>query len=158
MALEDAREEDVADDPEGLPAHLRELAQRLAIRPSAVRTLYQEMAQLRAIVERRDAAARLPDVPLTVITRAPGDGESPGTARERLMAELWQQMQAELATGTPRGVLVAASGSGHYVHLDRPELVVQAIREMVEQARLTAASPAAAARSAGRVDIRSAAR
>ena len=160
--------------PEGLPLHLRELARRLAIRPSAVRTLYQEMTELRAIVERRDSAARLPDVPVTVIARAPSGTGQPASNRARLMDELWREMQSDLARAAPRGVLVPASGSGHYVHLDRPDVVVDAIRLIVEEARATApgtppgqrrsrpgARPAprdVAAGSRGRVDIRSAPR
>jgi pimeloyl-ACP methyl ester carboxylesterase len=46
---------------------------------------------------------------------------------------------------TPGARLVVAAESGHYVQLDQPELVVDAIRQVVEAARDPAAwaSPAA---------------
>jgi pimeloyl-ACP methyl ester carboxylesterase len=45
------------------------------------------------------------------------------------------EMQAELATLSPRGKRIIAEESGHFIQLDQPELVVDAIREVVEAAR-----------------------
>ncbi|HEU5299665.1 MAG TPA: alpha/beta hydrolase [bacterium] len=47
----------------------------------------------------------------------------------------WQEMQAELARLSPQGRLVIAEQSGHYVQLEQPELVIEAIRRVVEEAR-----------------------
>jgi pimeloyl-ACP methyl ester carboxylesterase len=44
----------------------------------------------------------------------------------------WQRDLAQLSS---RGRQLVASGSGHWVHLDRPELVIRAIREVVVAAR-----------------------
>jgi len=45
--------------------------------------------------------------------------------------------QRELAQLSSCGRHVVASDSGHWIHLDRPELVVRAIREVVAAARST---------------------
>ena len=37
-----------------------------------------------------------------------------------------------LARRSPRGKHIIAAKSGHWIQLDEPELVVQAIREMIE--------------------------
>jgi pimeloyl-ACP methyl ester carboxylesterase len=55
--------------------------------------------------------------------------------------EAWEQMQVELAQLSTRGTRVIAKNSGHYIQLDRPELVVDAIRKVVDQVRQPA-SPA----------------
>ncbi|MFZ2008580.1 MAG: hypothetical protein WAU76_01125, partial [Candidatus Sulfotelmatobacter sp.] len=47
----------------------------------------------------------------------------------------WQQMQQELAHLSTRGTQVIAKNSGHYIQLDRPDLVVEAVHSLVNQAR-----------------------
>jgi hypothetical protein len=44
-------------------------------------------------------------------------------------------MQADLATLSPQGKQFIAEESGHYIQVDQPELVIDAIREVVEAAR-----------------------
>jgi pimeloyl-ACP methyl ester carboxylesterase len=44
-------------------------------------------------------------------------------------------LQAELAALSTRGKRVIAEESGHYVQVSQPEVVVDAIREVVEAAR-----------------------
>jgi pimeloyl-ACP methyl ester carboxylesterase len=75
------------------------------------------------------ATTSLPPVPVIVITRgAWGLGEIG-------MSDTWQALQADQAALSPRGRQVVAERSGHLVPLDRPDLVIDAIREIVEQTR-----------------------
>jgi pimeloyl-ACP methyl ester carboxylesterase len=48
---------------------------------------------------------------------------------------VWAELQAELVALSSNGKQVIAEGAGHHVHLDQPELVIDAIREAVEAAR-----------------------
>jgi pimeloyl-ACP methyl ester carboxylesterase len=43
----------------------------------------------------------------------------------------WEQLQDELAALSTSSIHITAEGSGHYVHLDDPEFVLQAIRDLV---------------------------
>lgn len=43
-----------------------------------------------------------------------------------------KEQQADLVTLSRRGKQVIAANSSHHIHLDRPDLVIAAIREMVE--------------------------
>ncbi len=43
----------------------------------------------------------------------------------------WAQMQGELAALSPRGRVVVAEGSGHDIHLERPDLVIDAIAHVI---------------------------
>jgi pimeloyl-ACP methyl ester carboxylesterase len=45
-------------------------------------------------------------------------------------ARIWNDLQHDLATRSPKGQYRLAEQSGHFVHVDQPELVIQAIREL----------------------------
>jgi hypothetical protein len=85
-------------------------------------------------------AARLTtlgDIPLVVLSRrwsegSPRPGES-ATDAEQLEA-VHHELQVKLAALSSRGKLVVAE-SGHYIQVGQPELVVDAIREVVEAER-----------------------
>jgi pimeloyl-ACP methyl ester carboxylesterase len=57
---------------------------------------------------------------------------SPATTRPGEEVErLWQQLQRELARLVPGGRLVIATQSGHDIQDEQPELVLDAIRDVV---------------------------
>jgi hypothetical protein len=45
------------------------------------------------------------------------------------------RLQAELAKQSPQGKLIVAAGSGHYIQLDRPDLVISAVKQVMTQVR-----------------------
>jgi pimeloyl-ACP methyl ester carboxylesterase len=80
----------------------------------------------------------LGDIPLVVLTQGefavPDAYGVSGEVVEQAQAA-WYEMQAELAALSSNGKQVIAEQSGHYIQLDQPELVIDAIREVVEAAR-----------------------
>jgi pimeloyl-ACP methyl ester carboxylesterase len=56
--------------------------------------------------------------------------------RAKDSTEVWHNQQVELARLSSAGKLIKADGSGHMIHLERPDLVAQAIREVIREARL----------------------
>jgi pimeloyl-ACP methyl ester carboxylesterase len=56
--------------------------------------------------------------------------------------DAWEQMQEELAQLTTRGMQTIAKNSSHYIQIDRPDLVVNAIHSVVVQARAGQAAAA----------------
>jgi pimeloyl-ACP methyl ester carboxylesterase len=74
------------------------------------------------------AAGPFPAIPLTIIA-ATDHGPYFGKWEPTLM-----RLQQQLATLSPRGMLVVASGSGHDVATDRPALVVAAVRTIADAA------------------------
>lgn len=48
----------------------------------------------------------------------------------------WQRLQEELVSLSPQGRLLVATNSSHMIHQEEPDLVVQAVREIVEAVRL----------------------
>jgi hypothetical protein len=55
--------------------------------------------------------------------------------RAKDSTEVWHSQQVELARLSPAGKLITAEGSGHLIHLERPDLVAQAIREAIRKIR-----------------------
>jgi pimeloyl-ACP methyl ester carboxylesterase len=79
------------------------------------------------------------DLPLVVLARGRPDPLPPQIAPPpEVSAEverIWRELQAELAGRSSRGRLVVAERSGHYIQLEQPDLVVAAIRQVVESVR-----------------------
>jgi pimeloyl-ACP methyl ester carboxylesterase len=65
------------------------------------------------------------------------------------MQALWwpiaRALQADLATLTPDGRLIVADESGHFIDQDQPQLVIDAISDVVEAVRDPSTWAAAAA-------------
>jgi pimeloyl-ACP methyl ester carboxylesterase len=87
---------------------------------------YEALAsQIENVPETAAACRRtggLGDLPLTVVSAANDD---PG----------WETRQAASARLSKRGRHISAPDSGHWIPLDRPDLVVRVVREMVTEVR-----------------------
>jgi pimeloyl-ACP methyl ester carboxylesterase len=98
-------------DPEGIDIWTSERQTRLALRRSPLRPM-----------------------PLVVLAHGRPEPSPPGWPGEEV-ERLWQQLQRELAQLVPGGRLVIATQSGHNIQDDQPELVLDAIREVVRAVR-----------------------
>jgi pimeloyl-ACP methyl ester carboxylesterase len=77
-------------------------------------------------------------IPLTVVRHGIPDIFASMPPAEAARAELeWQKLQGELAALSDRSRLIVAEKSGHAIQIHQPELVVETIRELVDQARRT---------------------
>jgi pimeloyl-ACP methyl ester carboxylesterase len=82
----------------------------------------QESRALEATSQQLRDAPAFPAVPLVVVTAT--------RHRPAVIPESeWQALQKDLVTLSPEGRQILAEKSGHFVHHDQPELVVQAIRD-----------------------------
>jgi pimeloyl-ACP methyl ester carboxylesterase len=78
----------------------------------------------------------LSDLPLAVLSHDPDKPSSdlpPDLAKPT--KEAWEKMQEELAHLSTRGTQTVAKNSAHYIQIDRPDVVIDAVRNVVEQAR-----------------------
>ena len=78
----------------------------------------------------------LGDIPLIVLSHGQ-EQQIPGLSVEvsREFDQTFQQMHVELTAQSSQGKRIIAEQSGHYIQFDQPELVIDAIREVVEAAR-----------------------
>jgi pimeloyl-ACP methyl ester carboxylesterase len=88
-------------------------------------------------------ARRILNIPLVVVTRGRYDAlqRLPQEVQDRIKSA-WQGMQTDLVGLSPPGAQMVAAGSDHYVHLDQPDVVIDAIRKVVAEARLGTAARA----------------
>jgi pimeloyl-ACP methyl ester carboxylesterase len=79
----------------------------------------------------------LGDIPLVVLSHDPDGPPDPGLPAELVKPtnDAFEQMQEELSHLSTRGTRTIAKNSSHYIQSDRPDLVVEAVRNVVEQAR-----------------------
>jgi pimeloyl-ACP methyl ester carboxylesterase len=89
------------------------------------------------------ATGTLGDIPLVVLSHDPNKASAdipPDLAKPT--NEAWDKMQEELAHLSTRGTRVIAKNSSHYIQTDRPDVVLDAVRTVVEQARMRQPTPA----------------
>ena len=125
--------------PSALPESLKPLAQRLALARKSIRTLYGELGSLRHSAIQVGSIRRTPDAPVIVLARGPRRGADDSYDR---LDGTWLDLQRELAGTMKNGSFQVVRGSGHYIHLERPERVVDAIRTIVDRYRRGRASAA----------------
>jgi pimeloyl-ACP methyl ester carboxylesterase len=99
----------------------------------------ESVAELKAISEsaaQTAATGSLGDIPLVVLSHDP-ETPQPDLPEDLVKPanDAWQQMQEELTHLSSKGKQVIAKNSGHYIQLDRPDLVIKAVRSVVDQAR-----------------------
>jgi pimeloyl-ACP methyl ester carboxylesterase len=105
------------------------------------------VAELKAISEsaaQTAATGSLGDLPLAVLSHDP-DQPQPDLPEDLVTPtnDVWEQMQEELAHVSNRSARTIAKHSGHYIQLDRPDLVIEAVRGVVDQARQVRSAPEA---------------
>jgi pimeloyl-ACP methyl ester carboxylesterase len=77
----------------------------------------------------------LGDVPLVVLAKAGDDvtGSLPGITEEALIQanEITMDLQEELAALSTDGELIVVENTGHYIQIDQPDVVIDAVNTMV---------------------------
>jgi pimeloyl-ACP methyl ester carboxylesterase len=86
----------------------------------------------------------LGDLPLAVLSHDP-DVPQPEVPADLVppMNAAWEQMQDELAHLSSRGTRTVAKNGSHYIQFDRPDLVIEAVRGVVDQVRQIQSAPEA---------------
>ena len=101
-----------------LPPELWPAVQSHWCRPESFESMARHLEALPATAARVDKTKPIGAIPVTVISGA------------HLTTEQLAEHSA-IAASSQRGRHITAEGSGHWVHLDRPEVVIEAIREIV---------------------------
>ena len=91
-----------------------------------------------AEMRRADRRRPLPDIPLSVISRAlplPLPEGLPAGLTTAVVERAWQLAQARLARLTPNAVHVVAKRSSHYVMFSQPKLIIGQVYRVVRRLR-----------------------
>lgn len=144
MVLVDSAHEDEADRGLALipPDTLKEMLRKAKPEDMVVSSPNERFdhCSLRALM---NALNWHSDIPLAVLTQGrpyrPEDYSNPSLAPKYYQLHL--EMQRDLAARSPRGRQVVAEKSGHFIHQDQPELVISAIRQVVEEVKSKGGRP-----------------
>ena len=108
-----------------LPEDIQPRVRHLWCQPKCFRAMAEHLAVLAPTAAAAAAITSLPDVPLVIISS--GD-QPPDTLTKH----------QQLARLSPQGRHIVASKSGHWIQFDEPDLVVSAVRDVVDRVhRLT---------------------
>lgn len=105
----------------------------------------EQLAEMHAFSESAAEAGQtgsLGDLPLAVLSHDP---DKPSTDIPPDLAkpsnEAWEKMQEEMAHLSTRGTQTIARNSSHYIQVDRPDVVIDAVQRVVEQSRQPQSKP-----------------
>jgi pimeloyl-ACP methyl ester carboxylesterase len=119
---------------ESLAPYVRQFARATSFRAAGYQAAADEILHIRESASEVRNSRRKLTIPVLVVTGGRGADEN------------WRQLQRDQASLSERGCLIIAEQSGHVVPIDQPEVVVDAIRTVVETARghdvLLCATPA----------------
>ncbi len=116
---------------EHFPEEEAEVAQQLMQRWSAMLTWREEMANYALSARQLRDLHRGPilEIPIVVLSR--GKRVWPDTPYGDAMEAAWKELQNELNYMSGNSTHIIAENSGHVIHLDEPELVVDAIHNVL---------------------------
>ena len=138
MVFVDSAHEDENDRGLALlpPDTLKEMLRKA--RPEDIRVAGPESVDTCSIRPLLNALDWRGQIPLVVLTQGlpyrPEDYPVPSVAPKYYQLHL--EMQKELASRSTKGRQVVAAKSGHFIHQDEPGLVVDAVRQVVEESKL----------------------
>ncbi|MBC7810034.1 MAG: alpha/beta hydrolase [Burkholderiales bacterium] len=87
------------------------------------------------VSEEQVAGTELGDIPLVVLVAGEPGASPMGTEQAAAMQQAWIALQEEQATISTQSTVILVEDSGHYIYVDQPQIVIDAIREIVEAAR-----------------------
>jgi pimeloyl-ACP methyl ester carboxylesterase len=108
---------------ESLAPSVRQFARATSFRAAGSQAAADEIIHIRQSASEVRSSRRKLTIPVLVITGGRGADEN------------WRELQRDQASLSERGCLTIAQESGHVVSIDQPEVVVDAIRTVVEAAR-----------------------
>ena len=113
----------------------RDVARADQCRPAYARSGLAEWDEFWHSAEEAAEAPCCGNIPLVIVSRDPA-WRHPGMNAEDLAAQpIWNQLQDGLKALSPQSRRIIARGSGHHVNIDRPDVVIAAIRQVVNDLR-----------------------
>jgi pimeloyl-ACP methyl ester carboxylesterase len=122
-------------EPASWPQAMREAPS--AFLPLSLRGLAAEVAAVPAILERQKRSANLGDRPIVVLCAGAGPSAAERAALQLTpeqadgISHTHQELCRDMATWSTKGRMQVVEGATHYIQIDRPNVVIDAAREVV---------------------------
>ena len=121
-----------------LTPEVRAMVLAHSLRSSTTKTTFNECTVVETTLTQLRATGSLDDLPLVVMTPTGPvwlPGLPPGAPIDDDFMNMWMELQKDLVTLSSNSTHILAEKSSHLIPLDEPDLVVQAIRHVVEMVR-----------------------
>jgi len=113
----------------------RDVARAEACRPAHARSGLAEWDEFWHSADEAAEARCCGNIPLVIVSRDP-DWRKPGWGAQTIAAQpIWNKLQESLKALSPQSRRIIARGSGHHVHIDRPDVAIAAIGQVVNDVR-----------------------
>jgi len=134
--------------PDDFPPAVRQAVQKQALKPGqaeAVASFYENAAlSSEQVVNPRRSYADLPLIVLTATKVQSQPGEtSDAAAQNRQFAAEFNLAHDQIAALSSRGINSRVPGTGHYIHQEKPQVVIDAVNQVISAARAGRRSNAA---------------
>jgi pimeloyl-ACP methyl ester carboxylesterase len=119
------------------PPELRSMVRAVECQVKPFREIHEEWANFPQDGEQVRSTGSLGNRPLVVLSRDPQKRLWPGLSID--VEKEWDQahdtMQEQLTHLSSNSSRVIAKGSGHYIQMEQPDLVIEAVHKVVDQCR-----------------------
>lgn len=115
-----------------------EMNKAVSLRSQSANTAADELLSLEeSFSQLHSSPIMLGDMPLIVLSRGKKEVMAPGMSKElnNQFDQVWNELQADHTSRSRNGIRVIAEKSGHNIQYDQPELVIDAVRRVVEAVR-----------------------
>lgn len=117
--------------PEQLPADVKRKIMAFGRMRKTYAAVYGEMKYFRDSADQVSALPRPVDYPVIVLRR--GREPEKGDNETRQKETIWQELQSDLAAISDEGEVVVAKQSGHHIHVDQPDLLIETIGKLLDR-------------------------
>jgi pimeloyl-ACP methyl ester carboxylesterase len=132
--------EKIKNQLKAFPSDIREMYINKLATAKSIATVMEENECLKeSVMQLKNSGGNLGDKPLTVITANIGlNPEELGVSEEYRAGfiQAHDALQKDLVTKSSRGKQIFTKQSGHMITHDEPDIIVEAVREMVNEYRL----------------------
>lgn len=127
----------LARQEEKVPAEVRPMLRAGWLRTSYMATVADEGDALNETLEQVRRAGSLGDLPLVVVTAAGPVWwpDMPGQVNQAKFRKMWLELQQDLTKLSSNSRQVLADQSSHFIQFDQPDLIVGAIRQLIDLER-----------------------
>ncbi len=126
----------LTENQKQLPLHLQQLIIDFQTKPTMYQAMYSEIANWKKDAEKIKSLGDFPNIPLTVIGRDKEYNITLGVLdglpewELRVFEEKWEELITRQGKLNKNSELIFASESTHQIHLDRPDVIIEALHNM----------------------------
>lgn len=108
------------------------------LRPSVIKTTYEDLLDFASKVDKKQdiVPGTFGDKPLIALSATKPTQWGFSEQHDLKAVEIYRNVHAELADLSSCGKQILVENAAHYIHHDQPQVVIDAIREVVDMVRL----------------------